>query len=98
MTTVRAHHARKVNKMRDDEKKKLVQCPACEELSFEYDPDIDAFRCQNEFCRWTDKISPANDVPMSFLRYCLSRVEPGPKKEKIKRIIELTEKANLTAR
>ena len=84
--------------MRDDEKKKVRECPVCKEVSFKYDPDIDAFRCQNEFCRWTDRIAPANDVPMSFLRYCLSRVEPGPKKEKIKRIIEVTEKANLAAR
>ena len=81
--------------MKGVKKGEMMQCPACKQMSFVYDDDLSAYRCQDEFCRWTDKVTPAIDVPIGFLKYCLGKVEPGPKKDKIKVIIEKTEAAQI---
>ncbi len=84
-----------VNKMNSSEKKEVTQCPICQHESFEYDPEIEAFRCYDQFCRWTNKIAPAIDVPMSFLQFCFKQVEAGPKREKVKGIIEKTKELSI---
>lgn len=76
------------NFKRDEYKK----CPVCKSNTFKYDPEIKANRCYNEFCGWTDQVLPAHDVPMSFLKSCFNRIEPGPKKDKLMKIIEETER------
>lgn len=84
--------------MEGAKKGKKMQCPVCKEMTFEYDEELGAFRCQNEFCRWTDNVAPAIDVPMGFLQYCLSKVESGPKKDKIKVIIQKTHDISIATR
>lgn len=86
-----------VNEMKDSKKNKVTQCPICKKDSFEFDSEIEALRCYNEFCRWTNKIAPAIDVPMSFLQYCFTQAEPGPKKEKLEGIIKKTKELSVTA-
>ncbi len=76
------------------EKEELKECPVCKEKTFKYDSEINANRCYNEFCRWTDKVAPAIDVPMSFLEDCFRRADPGPKKDKIREVIEETKRVN----
>lgn len=76
----------------ENQKEKYMKCPVCNEMSFRYDPEIKANRCYNKFCRWTDKIKPATDVPMSFLEFCLRNIQSGPRKDKLKKIIEETKK------
>ena len=70
------------------------KCPMCRKGSFKYDSKTEAKRCYNEACGWSDKTEPAIDVPMSFLELCFSRAEPGPKKDKLKEIIDKTIKVN----
>ena len=71
--------------------KEFSECPVCKEMSLKYDSVIDANLCYNEICGWRDsKAAPASDVPMAFLERCLIKAEPGPRKDKIKEIIDLT--------
>ena len=72
----------------------LRECPVCKEVTLIYDPQIEANVCHGGQCGWTDKIVPAIDVPLSFLELCLSKAQPGPKRDKLQGIMEITAKVN----
>jgi len=71
-------------------KEKEMLCPVCEKDIFCYNNSIGANKCQNEFCRFSDKVLPASDVLMSFLEYCKHNAKTEAHKEYIEKVIQVT--------
>lgn len=78
--------------MKEEKSEGLKECPVCKEKTFQYDTELGANRCRSEFCGWDDKVLPAIDLPISYLERGYEETEPGPHKEKLRKIIDATKK------
>jgi len=65
-------------------------CPVCGKDTFQYDETLRANKCQNDFCRFSDKVLPAPDVPISFLEYCKKNARSEEHRKYIEKVIEAT--------